>query len=268
MADLRFEKRDGIAWITFDRPAAKNALSPEAICRLADALRELQADDALRAGVLTGAGREIFTSGGDLKLLLPLWTGARAPADDWDRRVIADPSVMQAALMKDAAIDKPLIAALNGDALAGGFELMLACDLRIAVRHARFGLTEVQRALVPGGGSMVRLPRQIPWARAMELLLTGDPIPADEALRLGLINRVVEPAELRPTVEALAARLARNGPLALRAIKRAALETSGLPLAAAHAREAELSAPVMRSEDAREGPRAFAEKRPPVYRGR
>jgi enoyl-CoA hydratase len=268
MPDLLFERRDGVAWITLNRPAQKNALSPEAICGLADALRALRDDDALRLGVLTGAGGDCFTSGGDLKLLLPLWTGARQPADAFDRRVLADPRVMQTALLKDFALDKPLLAAINGDALAGGFELMLACDLRIAVKHARFGLSEVQRALVPGGGSMVRLVRQIPWARAMEILLTGDAIDAPEALRLGLVNRLVEPDELQPAVEALAARLARNGPLALRAIKRTALETSGVPLPEAFEIEARNAAPVMRSDDAREGPRAFAEKRAPVFRGR
>jgi enoyl-CoA hydratase len=268
MPDLLFEKRDGVAWITFHRPAQKNALSPEAICGLADALRELREDEALRLGVLTGAGSDAFTSGGDLKLLLPLWTGGRQPADAFDRRVLSDPSVMQIALMKELALDKPLVAAVNGDALAGGFELMLACDIRIAVTHARFGLTEVQRALVPGGGSMVRLARQIPWARAMEILLTGEPIPAAEALRLGLVNRLVAPSELQPEVEALAVRLAKNGPLALRAIKRTALETSGVPLAEAFAIEARNAAAVMRSEDALEGPRAFAEKRAPNYRGR
>jgi enoyl-CoA hydratase len=268
MPDLLFEKRDGVAWITFNRPEHKNALSPAAICGLADAFAELRDDDALRAAVVTGAGDEIFTAGGDLKLLLPLWTGARQPVDDFDRRVLADPGLVQTALLKDDAFDKPVLAAINGSALAGGFELMLGCDIRVAVSHARFGLTEVQRALVPGGGSMVRLARQIPWARAMEILLTGDPIPAHEALALGLVNRVVEPRELMPTIEAYAARLAKNGPLALRAIKRTALETSGIPLAQAFEIEARNSAPVMRSEDAREGPRAFAEKRAPVYRGR
>jgi enoyl-CoA hydratase len=268
MPDLLFEKRDAIAWITFNRPHAKNAMSPEAFCRLADAWTEFRDDPDLRVAVLTGAGDEAFTSGGDLKLLLPLWTGARPPENEWDRRLLADPGISMVSLLKTFPLYKPVIAAVNGAALAGGTELMLATDIRVAVTHARFGLTEVQRALVPGGGSMVRLPRQIPWARAMEILLTGDPITAEEALRLGLVNRVVEPAELRPTVEAFARRLARNGPLSLQAIKRTALETSGLPLADAFAIEAQHSAGVMRSEDAREGPRAFAEKREPVYRGR
>ncbi len=268
MPDLLFEKRGAIAWITFNRPQAKNAMSPEAFCRLADAWTEFRDDAELRVAVLTGAGEQAFTSGGDLKLLLPLWTGAREPENEWDRRLLADPGISLVSLLKTFALYKPVIAAVNGDALAGGTELMLATDIRVAVTHARFGLTEVQRALVPGGGSMVRLPRQIPWARAMEILLTGDAISADEALRLGLVNRVVEPAELLPTVEAFAQRLAKNGPLSLQAIKRTALETSGLPLSEAFAIEAKHAAGVMSSEDAREGPRAFAEKREPVYKGR
>ena len=268
MPDLLFEKRDGIAWITFNQPERKNAISPEAFCRLADAWTEVRDDDAVRVAVLTGTGSDAFTSGGDLKRLLPLWTGARQPEDEWDRRLLGDPGISFVALLKTFELYKPLIAAVNGDALAGGTELMLNADIRVAVPHARFGLTEVQRALVPGGGSMVRLARQIPWARAMELLLTGDPIPAEQALDWGLLNRVVEPAELVTAAEEYAHRLARNGPLALEAIKRTALHTSGIPLADAFAIEAENSGRVMNSEDAKEGPRAFAEKREPNYQGR
>ncbi len=268
MADLLFEKRDGIAWITFDRPERRNAISPEGFCRLADAWTEFRDDRALRVAILTGAGSEAFTSGGDLKLLLPLWTGARKPENEWDERLLADPGLSNVALLKTFELYKPVISAVNGVALAGGTELMLATDLRLAVPHAQFGLAEVKRALVPGGGSMVRLPRQIPWAKAMEILLLGDPISAQEALELGLINRIVPAGELHDAAEELAARLARNGPLALQAIKRTALATSGLPLEQAFALEARASAEVMRSEDAREGPRAFSEKRDPVYRGR
>ena len=152
--------------------------------------------------------------------------------------------------------------------LAGGCEIMLACVVRLAVPHARVGLTEVERGLVPGGGSMVRLPRQMPWARAMELLLTGDPISADEAARLGLISRVVEPERLLEEAERLAHRLTKNAPLSLEAIKRTAIQTSGIPLAEAFQLEVQQSARVMQSEDAKEGPRAFAEKREPVWKGR
>ncbi|MGH7289548.1 MAG: enoyl-CoA hydratase-related protein [Myxococcota bacterium] len=268
MPDLLFEKRDGVAWITLNRPHARNALSPEAFCRLADAWSEFRDDRELRVAVLTGAGAEAFTSGGDLKLLLPLWTGARKPENDWDHRLLADPGLSFVALLKTFELWKPIIAALNGDALAGGCEVMLACDIRLAVPHARFGLSEVQRGLVPGGGSMVRLPRQIPWARAMELLLTGDPISADEAARLGLVSRVVAPGELLAEAERVARRLASNGPLALEAVKRTALQTSGIPLAAAYQVEVQNAAAVMQSEDAKEGPRAFAEKRAPVFKGR
>ena len=268
MPDLLFEKRDGVAWITFNQPERKNAISPEAFCRLADAWTEVRDDDDVRVAVLTGTGSDAFTSGGDLKRLLPLWTGAREPEDDWDRRLLGDPGISFVALLKTFELYKPLIAAVNGDALAGGTELMLNADIRVAVPHARFGLTEVQRALVPGGGSMVRLARQIPWARAMELLLTGDAISAETALEWGLVNRVVEPDGLVAAAEEYAHRLARNGPLALEAIKRTALHTSGIPLQDAFAIEAENSGRVMNSEDAKEGPRAFAEKREPAYRGR
>ena len=268
MPDLLFEKRDGVAWITFNRPERKNAISPEAFCRLADAWAEVRDDDTVRVAVLTGTGGDAFTSGGDLKQLLPLWTGARQPENEWDERLLGDPGISFVALLKTFELYKPLIAAVNGDALAGGTELMLNADIRVAVPHARFGLTEVQRALVPGGGSMVRLPRQIGWARAMELLLTGDAISAETALDWGLINKIVEPEQLRAAAEEYASRLARNGPLALEAIKRTALQTNGIPLQDAFPIEAEHAGRVMQSEDAKEGPRAFAEKREPAYKGR
>ena len=154
---------------------------------------------------------------------------------------------------------------MNGYALAGGCEILQATDLRIASRTASFGLSEAQRGLVPGGGSMVRLARQVPHCKAMEILLLGDRMSAQEAWRIGLVNEVVEPERVLPRAEELAARLAKNGPLALRKIKEAVLRTSGEPLARAYEIENECSAVVMASKDAREGPRAFMEKREPVF---
>jgi enoyl-CoA hydratase len=269
MPDLIYEKRDGIALITLNRPERRNAFSPESIIRLAEAWIDYRDDDALRVAILTGAGDKAFCAGGDLGRLLPLFTGARQPEDDWDHRLMADlPHYMSTALLRPFELYKPIIAAINGFALAGGSELLQATDIRIASTNASFGLTETQRGLVPGAGSMVRLPRQIPYCKAMEILMTGDAITADEAHRIGLVNEVVEPDRLMPRALEFADRLARNGPLAVAAVKEAVLRTSGMELEAAYAIEAEISGRVTRSEDAREGPRAFMEKREPVFTGR
>jgi enoyl-CoA hydratase len=163
---------------------------------------------------------------------------------------------------------KPIVAAINGYALAGGSEILQSTDIRIASTNASFGLSEAQRGLVPGGGSMVRLPRQIPYCKAMEILLMGDRISAAEAHRIGFINEVVEPEALMPRALEVADRLARNAPLALRAIKEAVIRTSGLALDEAYTIEHQLSAKVMTSQDAREGPKAFIEKREPVWKAR
>ena len=269
MPDLIYEKRDGIALITLNRPERRNAFSPESIIRLAEAWIDYRDDDALRVAILTGAGDKAFCAGGDLGSLLPLFTGAKQPEDDWGRRLMADlPHYMSTALLRPFELYKPIIAAINGFALAGGSELLQATDIRIASTSASFGLTETQRGLVPGAGSMVRLPRQVPYCKAMEILMTGDAISAEEAHRIGLVNEVVAPERLMPRALEFADRLVRNGPLAVAAVKEAVLRTSGMELEAAYAVEAEISGRVTRSEDAREGPRAFMEKREPVFRGR
>lgn len=265
---IRFEVDGPVAVITLQAPATRNALTPRMLCLLADAVLRFAQDDALRAAILTGAGDRAFCSGGDLALTLPLMSGARAPRDEWDRRLLEDPRVLAASGLRGFPLDKPVIAAINGDCLAAGFELMLGTDIRIGVPGARFGLPEVRHALIPFAGSMARLPRQVPWPHAMELMLTGDPIDAAQALRLGLLNHVAPPEELLPRARQLAERIARNGPVAVRAVKRTALASSGRPLAEAYALEDAAKAAVMASEDAREGPRAFMEKRTPQYRGR
>jgi enoyl-CoA hydratase len=264
---VRYEKRDGVAYVTFDRPAVRNALDPEAIARLADAWRDVRDDPAVRVAILTGAGTEAFSSGADLARLIPLFTRARPPEDDWDRRLVADPTLLQTALLRDFELYKPVVAAVNGFCVAGGMEILQATDIRVASTMATFGLQEPRWGLLPGGGSTVRLARQVPYCIAMEILLTGERIDAAEAWRIGLVNRVVPPADVLPAAERYARTLAANGPLAVRKIKESVLRTWGVPLADALATEAGLSAEVLRSHDAREGPRAFVEKRVPRFRG-
>lgn len=236
--------------------------------RLADAWEALADDDDAKVVILTGAGSEVFTAGADLKLLIPLMTGARKPEDEWDERYVGDRRILDKVLLKQRDFPKPVIAAINGTALAGGTEIVEACDIRLAVATAKFGLPEPKRGIVPGGGSLVRLPRQIPYAKAMEMLLTGEPFSAQWALECGLINHIVEPAELLPESLRIARVIAANAPLALRAIKKTVRETQGLELDAAFLTEARNAKPVITSKDAREGPRAFMEKRDPVWEGR
>ena len=267
MSDLLFERRDGVAVVTFNRPAKKNALTPEMIVRLADAWAEFRDDDSLRVAILTGAG-DTFSAGADLGRLIPLLTKARAPEDDWDRRLLAEPSIFQAAILRRFELWKPVIAAVNGAALAGGCEMLQATDLRLAAPEASFGLPEPKRGIVPGGGSLVRLARQVPYVRAMQILLTGDPLPASTALEIGFVNEIVPRGELLDRAFALAARIAENGPLAVRKIKEAVIRSQGRPLDEAFAIEEECTREVMRSADAREGPRAFMERRKPNFLGR
>ena len=268
MVAFLFEKRGQIAYLTFNRPEAHNAMSPEVIVRMAEAWREIERDDAIRVAIITGAGGKAFSAGADLGRLIPLLTGARKPEDQWDRRVAEDPTLAKTALLRDFSLSKPVIAAVNGFCIAGGMELLQGTDLRVASETASFGLQEVKWALVPAGGSLVRLQRQIPYCKAMEILLTGDRIDANEAYRLGLINYVVAPDQVMKKAEELARTIADNGPLAVRAIKRAVEGCSGLPLGEAFKIEDEIGREVFRSEDAREGPRAFMEKRKPRYLGR
>jgi enoyl-CoA hydratase len=256
---LLYERHGAIAQMTLNRPAARNALSPEMLCRMADAVIDFAADDALRVLVLTAAGPQAFCAGGDLALTIPLMTGDRAPSDDWDHRVLNDPLVMPASSLRGYPVRKPVIAAINGACFAAGFEIMLGTDIRVAAEHASFCLPEVKRAIVPFAGSMVRLPRQVPYALAMELMLTGDPITAQQALAMGLVNHVVPAEQTLPRAMAIAQRIAQNGPLAVQRLKQTVEAASGLPLEQGFALEDETKRIVMDSDDAREGPRAFME---------
>ncbi|MDM0109254.1 enoyl-CoA hydratase-related protein [Variovorax sp. J22R24] len=257
-----------MAVVTLNRPEARNALTPEMLCLLADAFTLVRADDAIRVAILAGTGHAAFCAGGDLGSTLPLMTGARQAQDAFERRMLADPAVLAASSLRDFPLHKPVIAAINGACLAAGFEMVLGTDIRVAAEHASFGLPEVQRALIPFAGSMVRLPRQIPYALAMEMLLTGRPMNAATALSCGLVNHVVPAGQVMDKAHEIASHIAANGPVAVRAVKQTVLEASGLPLDVGYRLEDRAKREVFASDDAREGPRSFMEKRAPLYAGR
>ncbi|MGH7986615.1 MAG: enoyl-CoA hydratase-related protein [Candidatus Binataceae bacterium] len=268
MPAVLFEVRGHIAYITLNRPQVHNSLNPEVLVTLAESWRRINEDDHIRAAIVTGAGDRAFSAGADLGRLIPLFTGARKPEDEWDKKLFADRKLGDRALLRGYDVYKPLIAAVNGFCIAGGFELMQATDLRVAAENASFGLQEVKWAIIPAGGSLVRLARQMPFCKAMEILLTGNRIDAHEAYRLGLVNYVVPSTELMAKAEELAEAIAANGPVAVRKIKEGALRCLGRPLEEGFKIENEVARVVMKTEDAKEGPRAFMEKRKPNYQGR
>jgi enoyl-CoA hydratase len=247
------ERRERVLVITINRPEQRNAVNAAVADGIAGALDDLDGDAELSTGVITGAGKG-FCSGMDLKAFV---TGERPWAGD---RGFAG--------ITQRASAKPLIAAIEGFAVAGGLEVALSCDLIVAARGARLGIPEVKRSLVAAGGGLLRLPRVLPRNVAMELALTGDPIAAERAHELGLVNRLAEPGEALSAAIELAEAIAQNGPLALAASKRILTESVDWPDAEFFDRQRALTEPVMASEDAREGATAFAEKRAPVWQGR
>ena len=193
---LKFSIDDGIAVVTLDRPAKMNSLNPELVCRLADAWDAIAGDATVRVAIVTGAGERAFCTGADLGRLIPLFTRARPADDEWDERLLADRTLLDRALLRRTDFTVPVIAAVRGFALAGGTELMLGADLRVVADDSEFGLTEVTRGIIPAGGGLSRLARQVSWARAAEIVLVGDRIDARTALEIGLVNRVVESDEV------------------------------------------------------------------------
>ncbi len=268
MAVLEIEINDHIALVRLNRPEARNALNPELIVALADCWERLKDDDSVRVAVLTGAAGSTFCAGGDLARFIPLLTGARQPEDEWDHAVMADPGLTARATLRDFDLGKPVIVAANGHAIAGGFEMLLASDLRVVAAGARLGVSEVRLGILPGMGGTARLARQVSPALATEMLLTGNPISADAALAAGLINYVVAADKVVDVAMELAATLAANPPLAVQAARRVTRQSLDLSEADAIALEAEALAFLAMTEDAVEGPRAFMEKRAPVFKGR
>jgi enoyl-CoA hydratase len=252
-ADLQVERREGILIMTLNRPEARNAMTQALAREMAAALDQFNDDPELRVGVLTGAGGN-FCSGMDLKAFL------RGELPRVEGRGFG--------ALTQKPPHKPLIAAVEGYALAGGFEMALACDLIVASREAKFGLPEVKRGLAATAGGLMRLPRRIPYHIAMQHILTGELLPADRAAHFGLVSELTEPGQALDRALSIASLLLGNGPLAVAASKRVVVESRDWPDSEMFERQAEYTRAVFESEDAKEGARAFAEKRAPAWKGR
>lgn len=257
MADeVMRERRGAVEILTINRPEARNAINGAVSTGLGTALDQLATDDAVAVVVLTGAGDKAFSAGMDLKAFA---AGEAAS-------IVNAPGGFGGIARR--WFPKPLIAAVNGAALAGGFEIMLACDMVVAAEHARFGIPEVSRGLIAGAGALVRLPKRIPPAVALEMALTGEPVDAARAAALGLVNRVVPAGRLMEEALALADRIAQNAPLAVTSSKDLLRKAADLPEADAWLLNDEVFPRISASADAMEGSVAFAEKRAPRWQGR
>ena len=256
-----------VAVVTVDRPAQANSLDPPTLRELAAAWRRIAEDPEIRCAVLTGEGDRVFCSGMDMRTTIPLSQrfarGERIEPEEFE--ALRD---VATALLAGFDLGTPLVCAINGHARAGGFDLMLASEIRYAAPHATFALEEVALGLYPTGNATVLLPRQIPWVHAQELLLSARPIDADRAARIGLVNDVVPAEEVLPRALATADQIARNAPLAVRETRRGVREILTLPLPDAYEHQEALGRPLRKSRDAREAQQAFVEKRRPEFEGR
>jgi enoyl-CoA hydratase/carnithine racemase len=250
-----YKKEGKIATITINRPEALNSLNPEVYKELSDAYIDIMKDDAIWVGILTGAGEKAFCAGADIKAALPKL-----------KELKGQPWAEPPSIFRGLKLWKPMIAAVNGFALGGGLELVLGCDIRIASENALFGAPEVTLGLIPAWGATQRLPRAIGQAKAAEMLMTGKPIDAKEAYRLGLVNKVVPLAELMPTAKEMAELLCRPSPLAVRAAKKAMTQGMSMSLTEGLELEKELTDYLVFTEDFEEGTAAFTEKRKPNFK--
>jgi enoyl-CoA hydratase len=260
-------ERDGhVLTITLNRPDKRNAFNPEVLVRLCDAWDLLDSDPELRVGIMTGADGN-FSAGADLDRLVGALISGQPPENEFEARIQEDFSLIYKGFLKDHYVKKPIVAAVEGYCYAGGMEILQAFDIRVAAEDAQLAVSEVQRGLFPMSASTIRLPRQIPYTVAMDMLLVGTPISGQRAYDIGLVGHVTPKGGALAKARELADQLAANGPLAVRNIKASVIENLELKEADAFPRELELAMEVMGSKDAREGPKAFLEKRAPNFTG-
>ena len=260
--NILFEVRNQIAFVTFNRPESMNAMNRQMMKELVDACRQVEEDAGIRVAIFTGAGEKAFSAGMDLK------ERSETSFSPIERRQQKLSATVQTQTRAVAAITKPTIAAIRGYCVGGGLEFALACDMRVAAEDAKLGLAEVKRGLIPGSGGTQRLPRTVGVAKALEICLTGDNVTGAEAQRLGLVNIAVPASDVLKAAEDLAARILRGAPMSVLFIKEAIKKGVELSLDEGYRLESDLSAMIATTEDSKEGPRAFAEKRAPVWKGK
>ena len=260
--NILFEVRGQIGFVTFNRPESMNAINRQMAKDLVEACNQIEEDGAIRIAIFTGAGERAFSAGMDLKERAET---AFSPIERRNQKLSQTVHTQSRAI---AAMTKPTIAAIRGYCVGGGLEIALACDMRVAAEDAKLGLAEVRRGLIPGSGGTQRLPRVVGVAKALEICLTGDNVTGGEALRLGLVNVAVPPSDVMKAAQDLASRILKGAPMSVAFIKEAIRKGIELPLEEGLRLEADLSAMLATTEDSKEGPRAFAEKRAPVWKGK
>ncbi len=259
---ILFEVRDQIARVTFNRPESMNAMNRQMVRELIESCRQIEEDKGVRVAIFTGAGDRAFSAGMDLK------ERAGGEFSFLERRQQKVAAAIYSQTRAVAAVTKPTIAAIRGYCVGGGLEFSLACDLRVAAEDAKLGLTEVKRGIIPGSGGTQRLTRAVGITKALEMCLTGDTVSGSEAYRLGFVNAAVPAADVLKTAEDLAGRILKAAPIAVTFVKEAITKGIELPLEQGLRLESDLSALIATTEDSKEGPRAFAEKRAPVWKGK
>ncbi len=266
-----YEKEGHIAVVKINRPEARNSLDFDTMGQLANAWLDFRDDPDLWVAVVTGVGDRDFCVGADLKSFIPQVTENVGDLASGKKSLLGDeypPNAPLVAVLREGDIWKPIIGAVNGICSSGGLEMLQGTDIRIASEHATFSIAEPKRGLFPGGGTTVRLPRQVPYVHAMEILLTCEFLSAEKALEIGLINYVVPKEDLMSTAMKMAEKICENAPLAIQAVKRSVRQCMDLPMDKALDRELEIAVEIFMTEDAKEGPRAFTEKRKPVWKAK